>query len=268
MSKTTYIIPVRVESADRARNLFLSVSYLLKNTDGIVMIKEFSEHSNVPEILGSVVNSSRVRYLYEQGVGAFHRTRLLNDMIEAADTEIICNYDADIILPENAYSESEQLILSRSADAVYPYPRSSVGQIQVFFENRSQVMFSSDLQSSVLLNAKWKYCWASAGFCVFVRADDYKRAGGEYEGFVSYGPEDGERILRLEKMGLNVKRLDNSIVYHMEHVRTHESDMTNPHYRKNDLIYNQLKDMDRRQMVDHLKSCVYIARRNWKGLVS
>lgn len=268
MPHTTYIIPIRIESPDRERNVSTSVRYLLKNTDGIILIKEYAKEQLVPRTLGEeVMENDRVKYMYEEGQGAFHRTRILNDMLELVDTPVTCNYDADVILSPSTCRSAETLIMSNEADAVYPYPHASTGQIQVFFDNKKD-RFLSSLKIEDIISSKWRFCWAHAGFCVFVRTKDYIKAGGEHEGFVSYGPEDGERITRLETMGLAVKRLNDQVVYHMEHSRTHDSSTDNPHYSSNHKLFDDLTKMTRTQLTSHLINQPYVVNRGWKGVIS
>lgn len=267
MTKTTYIIPIRIESPDRERNVTTSVKYLIKNTDGRIIIKECARKQLIPQTLGSLLDDKRITYLYEEDHESFHRTKLLNDMIELVETPIVCNYDADVILPPESYRSAEKLILDGNADAVYPYPHSSIGQVQVFFDSDKEAFFSS-LNIDDIAKSKWRLCWAHAGFCVFVKTKAYIKAGGEHEGFVSYGPEDGERILRLKTMGLSVKRLDNGAVYHMEHSRTHDSSSRNPHFSMNYRLYDELSKMTKEQLSNHLKDQSYVARRGWKEIIS
>ena len=41
LKNTTFIIPLRIDTGDRLRNVILSTAYLLYNFDTTVMIKEF-----------------------------------------------------------------------------------------------------------------------------------------------------------------------------------------------------------------------------------
>ena len=46
LSNVTFIIPLRIESDDRLRNIILSTSFLLNNFDCKVLIKESDENAN------------------------------------------------------------------------------------------------------------------------------------------------------------------------------------------------------------------------------
>ena len=45
IENTTFIVPLRIESTDRMRNVIVSTCYLLDNTDAKVIIKEVDKES-------------------------------------------------------------------------------------------------------------------------------------------------------------------------------------------------------------------------------
>lgn len=58
----------------------------------------------------------------------------------------------------------------------------------------------------------------SVGGAFLVNRDKYLQAGGENEGFYGWGPEDAERVKRLEILGLPISRTKGSL-YHLNHKR-------------------------------------------------
>jgi hypothetical protein len=239
------------------------VSYLLKNTTGRIIIKEVDSRQNVPALLRSEIQDSRVRYLYECSSGSFHRTRYLNDMLELVDTEIVNNYDADVILPPQAYSQAESMIQDDLYDIVYPYPDSLTGQTRLYFDQVIEQKFLSssdffDLESCP--SQQWR---AHAGFTFFARKSSYIGVGAENENFVSWGPEDGERLMRFEKLGLRVGRLQSPIL-HIEHSRGPDSGDDNPHGPENWRIHTEISKFTPQQLKLYLQGQDYLARREWR----
>ena len=94
MNNITYIMPTRIESNDRLRNIVTSVSFLLANfPQAKVIVKEvdkqsvFQEHA-LPAI-ESFVETKSLRHIFEQSNDdLFHKTRILNDLILEADTDV------------------------------------------------------------------------------------------------------------------------------------------------------------------------------------
>jgi len=71
MKDLTYIIPTRIESEDRLKNIITSVTYLLKNfPEAKVIVKEVSERETfkfraIPEIK-KYVSTDNLQYIFEQ----------------------------------------------------------------------------------------------------------------------------------------------------------------------------------------------------------
>ena len=114
----TFLIPVKIESQDRVRNLSTILCYLLSKFDAIVSIKECDYEtkfeSNIFPILiekfGSVPKN--LTYVFEkQKSKFFHKTKLLNDLLEKSNSEIVCNYDTDVLLPESSILNAYKMIL-------------------------------------------------------------------------------------------------------------------------------------------------------------
>lgn len=260
---TTFIIPIRVESPDRERNLKACVRYLLKNTDGKIILKEASTRSVVPEILQEEIHNPRIKYLFEENSGAFHRTKYLNDMLTLVDTPIVSNYDVDVLLPAISYKMAEHAILRDGADVVYPYPESEDAQIRLTFSHEAETLFLAEPILESIHNCQIQYWRAHAGFCFMAKKESYISAGAEFEGFISYGPEDVERLERFHKMGLNVLRLNMKVI-HMEHSRTPDSDLRNPYTEFNWRVYETLRSMEAIGIAEYLNSLNYVSSRGWK----
>jgi len=260
---TTFIIPIRVESNDRARNIKASVRYLLMNTDSAIIIKEASVNAVIPDILNEELKSNRVKYLFEKEEGSFHRTRHLNDMLELVETKIVSNYDADVILHPTLYSVSEKAILENKTDVVYPYPKSNLGQVKLQLDPINEQKFLQDPKIINLASCRFEIDKAYAGHCFFINKEAYIGAGAENENFVSYGPEDLERIARFYKFGLRVFRTDIP-VFHLEHLRLPDSSNRNPHFKNNELLCSNLMELNKFELSSYYSSQEYFSSRGWK----
>ena len=51
LSQATFIIPIRIESNDRLRNVITSICYLLKNFDTNIIVKEVDKTSVFLDLL-------------------------------------------------------------------------------------------------------------------------------------------------------------------------------------------------------------------------
>ena len=127
LTDCTFLIPVRIESNDRLRNVITGLCYILSNFDTNIIVKEidsksvFSEYA-LPQIEEFVGESLNINHIFEESSDElFHRMRCINEMISISKTKVVVNYDCDVLLPKDSYVDSVNSILESKSDVVYPY---------------------------------------------------------------------------------------------------------------------------------------------------
>ena len=117
LKSCTFIIPVRIESEDRIRNIITVLCYLLDNFDAKVILKEVDqepifEEELLPQITEYVGDSIKnLTHVFEQSNDpVFYRMQILNEMIDMADTSVIANYDGDVLFKHETYVNSVKMI--------------------------------------------------------------------------------------------------------------------------------------------------------------
>jgi len=263
LSDATFIIPIRIDSQDRIRNLNLVSKFLTANFNSKLIIKEcdITQKFDPSSIIGP-----NVTYIYEQNSDfMFHKTRLLNDMIVMSDTDIIVQYDTDIILPYSSYLKAAEMIRGEY-DSVYPFIHGHYSSKKVHLNKGSEKEFSSTLDIKVLdrqaepFGANNNYGFAHFGFCTFYKKSSYINGFMENEEFYSGGPEDQEIHHRFVKLGMNVGRVEN-FVYHLEHQRGNFSLENNVFYYKNIELYDRLMAMNPLELREYYSSRPYYRKR-------
>ena len=223
LKNCTFIIPIRIESEDRMRNVVTVLAYLLKNFDTKVILKEVDVESvfvdqvlpQIEDFLGDSINN--LTHVFEKSDDpVFYRMKILNEMIDMADTSIIVNYDCDVLFKKETYVESVKMIMD-GFDLVYPYGFGNY-QKQVFIDDDGVSEFINEDFDFEVLDKKSRMYDAQYGHVQFVNRKSYILAGMENENFRGSSPEDKERFYRFDKMGYSVGRIDD-IVYHLEHSR-------------------------------------------------
>ena len=85
--EATFIIPIRIESPDRLRNVVTTTAFLMENFDTNIIIKEVDaepvfQRDAIPlleEILDFNIWDTNLNYIYEKSDDPlFHRQRILN----------------------------------------------------------------------------------------------------------------------------------------------------------------------------------------------
>mgnify|MGYP003134164141 CR=1 FL=1 len=285
LSNVTFIIPLRIESDDRLRNIILSTSFLLNNFDCKVLIKESDQEANFgsfayPQIQ-KIAPTENLEFHHENSVrDYFHRTKLLNEMVMMTTTDIVVNYDSDIILPISSYVEAKRLIDEKEAHVVYPYKFGEKGERKVTMNTK--VVDEDDLNSLLdfplikkfisgfnpeVLDESYVYAenvngmgWSEYGMCQFFNTKAYKDGYLENENFIAYAPEDVERHHRWNMLGYNIGRVDNH-AYHMEHKRTQNSWFNNPFMHKNNSLWETLKSFSEEEIHEYYQNQTYYKER-------
>ena len=266
LSQATFIIPVRIESPDRLRNVVTTTAFLMENFNTNIIIKEVDKesvfHRDALPILENILDEGTVftnfNFIFEQSDDPlFHRQRILNEMVMESDTGIVVNYDCDVILPRDSYLLAYTMIMNNIADVVYPYGQ---GEFQ------KQVDRNDDVVSNFLetgdyshLDSASKVHTSDFGWAQFFKKSVYIEGGLENENFKAYAPEDKERHYRFKKMGYRVERID-GWVYHLEHLRGENSWFTNPHMRSNMDEWGKIQSMTREQLKEYYSQQDYLKK--------
>tara|TARA_B100001094_G_C18163944_1_gene790926 strand:- start:310 stop:1548 length:1239 start_codon:yes stop_codon:yes gene_type:complete len=192
----------------------------------------------------------------------FHRMRYLNKLLSVVKTELVCNHDADVMIPSSALSDSiSRLRNYTTVDVVYPYSATKESQIK-FFHGRDtdariiKSALTGDF-SPLLCGGNYYLSESMYGLSFFARTDSYKKAYGENENFVSWGPEDVERYYRFCKLGLRVSRVVDGYVVHLEHERGVDSGNPNPHLESNNVLWQQLQSLTPAQLQEYYRGLEY-----------
>jgi len=263
----TFLIPTRLESEDRVRNLSTILIYLLTNFDAFVFVKEFDVTPKFESFVIPIIKEKfngipkKLKYFYEkQTTTFFHKTKILNDLLMESNTEIVCNYDADVLFPKTSIFNAYNMIASMQSDVVYPYgcgvyQKSITYSSETFFEFINSDLDVTNLNKHATINN------STIGWCQIIRRSNYINSFMMNENFCSWGPEDCELYYRLNFLGNKVDRI-NDYVYHLEHVRSIDSWFSNPNWLKNAQLWEWIRRQKKEDLNEYYMNQNYIKRRN------
>ena len=263
LSKATFIIPIRIESQDRLRNVITTTAFLLENFDTNILIKEVDsesvfERDALPVLKDILECDITIKHIFEKSdEPLFHRQKVLNEMVAEAKTEIVVNYDCDVLLPLDSYHESYQSILHHTHDVIYPYGEGMYQkQVRATDEVVSKFLETSDYKC---LDDASNLHTSDFGWVQFFNRQVYIKGGLENENFKAYAPEDKERFYRFTTLGYNVGRI-NDYVYHLEHARGENSWFSNPHMESNMQEWEKIQTMSREQLLEYYSQQEYLKK--------
>lgn len=265
LSNATFIIPIRIESQDRLRNVLTSVYFLLANFDTNIIVKEVDSKSIfktdvLPLLEGADgIDLTKLTHIFEESdEPLFHRQKVLNEMIMEAKTKIVVNYDCDALLPLESYTTAYAAVLSGQCDVVYPYGQ-GVYQYMVDATDDLVNKFIDSEFDFEILKEQSKPENSDFGWVQFFDRDVYIKGGMENENFRAYAPEDKERHFRFNALGYKVGRINN-LIYHLEHSRGPNSWYNNPHMQHNLQLWSDLQRMDKKKLIEYYSNQEYLKK--------
>jgi predicted glycosyltransferase involved in capsule biosynthesis len=241
LNDVTFVFPVRVDCMERQANLQTVLHFLIKETDSWFIILEADKEPK----LNLPFKTKRIRYIFvEDKDPIFHRTKYLNQLLLHAQTSITGLWDTDVILQISQISEACSYIQNNQAVMSFPYN----GR---FLTTNSSMAdeFRKSLNYTILRNAYPLYGKYATGGAFLVDRNRYLEAGGENENFYGWGPEDAERVKRMEILEFPIFRAKGNL-YHLYHPRG-----------KNSYFY------DEKRRIQNLKELLKICAMNKQELL-
>ena len=272
MKNLSFLLPCRIESEDRLRNVITSVTYLLSNfPDSIVIVKEVDSHSHfkfraLPEIKKYANTSNLIHNFEDSNEKFFHKTKILNDLFCSSSTDIVYNYDIDVIVPKDSILFSYQSIIDNQCDVVYPF---GCGVYQWAVEYSSELMkefISSDFDLNVIAPYSSRKS-STIGWGQMIKRKVFVDSYMWNENFISWGAEDCEFYYRLSALGYTIGRINDDI-YHLEHGRTFNSHYNNPKFSDNYKLWQWMRNQDKETIIDYYEKQEYVKTRRNKLNVS
>lgn len=213
LSDVTFLLPVRVDSEDRLKNIDIILRYLDRyfKTNILILEADTSSKISLPSL------NTKMDYIFIKDENEiYHRTHYLNIMIKKCITPILCICDVDAIVSPTQILQAVSRIRNKEFQITVPYSGSNRG-IDVI----TKFVFSKSLDKNLLEENKFKFRVGSQRSCggmVFIDYETYITAGLENEYITSWGPDDVDRVKRMEILGFPCKFEDGEL-YHLHHTR-------------------------------------------------
>jgi predicted glycosyltransferase involved in capsule biosynthesis len=266
--KLDFLMPCRIESEDRLKNIITTVSFLLQNfPESNVIVKEVDSHSNfkfraIPEIRKYADTTNLIHIYEESDEKAFHKTRILNDLLIESKSEIVFNHDVDMILPIQSYHLAYAALMEDQCDAIYPFG-CGIYQLAVDYPMNVYEEFLNSKFNYDILNSNSRNASSTIGWGQMIKRQVEINIGMWNENFISWGAEDCEFYYRLNLFNYRVGRV-NDVVYHLEHGRTFNSHYNNPKFMDNYNLWQWFRTQDRETVVKYYEQQQYLISRGEK----
>lgn len=211
----TIIMSIRIDSAERLKNLLASVKYYLTYTDAEIIIVESDTESKCVKMI-SELGLNRIKHIFLFDTSPIlHRTKYMNYGFKSVRTTYAANIDSDIIVPIEQLLKAFYLISHSDYVMVIPYE----GKCVMITEEETNILRDSltvanlNIRSKTLMFGKW-----SVGGAYLVNVTRYKNLGLENENISAWGPEDAERVARVSILEHGPVFMP-GVIYHLYHPR-------------------------------------------------
>lgn len=217
ISDTSFLIPMRIDSEDRLQNIYAVTHYLTKYFQCEILLMEIDSEQKIDaEKLGG-----NVRYMFVHDTEPrLRRALYFNQLTGLTPTPYIALYDTDVIIPVQQILEAVDVLRAGTYSVVSPYDGNFVGVDfllkRIFISMQDPELFEAN-KGKLITGTKRSY-----GGVVFLNRAHYIAAGMENEYLTSWGPDDVERIKRMDILGYRVKRIKGNL-YHLPHIRSDNS---------------------------------------------
>lgn len=244
LENISFIIHLRIDVAERLRNLRLLLSYynkFCKNTEFII-VNDDAEPDKQLSILHK--EFANVKFLFLKNNDVYHRTHCFNQAFKQTTRPIVVAGDTDVIIHPKYIKEAEEIIIAGEYNHVYPYNglfcwvKEPV--IKKFMHEFDISVFElvappdhlkyPNYENENILVAHTH----SRGGCIMYSSDLYRNINGYNPGFRGWGFEDDEINHRISMLGGRTHRLmdKGAIAWHLTHPNT---------IRDNHIYYNNNK---------------------------
>ena len=242
MKNISIVIPLRVDSQEREANLRCVLQYL-SNFDFVDI--DILEADTKRRFFYPANNQIRYRFIYDEEA-VFYRTKYLNQLLKKASHSIVGVWDTDVIIPEKQLLQAIEYICNGYIMS-FPYDGDFRFLTPAESEKVRKNIVNLDMEQGYRLLGR-----PSVGGAFLVNRDLYISVGGENESFYGWGPEDVERVKRLEILELTIARVRGSL-YHLYHKRFPDVGVDNEKKRQhNQKVLFQTCRMNKQELKNYI----------------
>lgn len=235
LKHVTFIIPVKYDHKDRKENLELTIAFLNHWFDTNIIVGEQGK--------GALSDVKGCKYMHFD-MDEFWRTKIINDMTRTAKTDIVFNWDADVLAPPAQIINAVEAL--KTNDFVYPFDGCFVRI------GRNYIPLIAENMSLDVITTHNKVFEGSVGGAIGYNKEAFFRVGGENEHYLPHGKEDRDRYIRMTTLG-TVKMIP-GVLYHIDHFKGKDSRKYNPNTPLNEAEYRKVSNMNKDELQNYVNT--------------
>jgi glycosyltransferase involved in cell wall biosynthesis/predicted glycosyltransferase involved in capsule biosynthesis len=206
LTDATFLIPLRVDSGERLRNVIALCEWLTKTFNTQIFVGNTD-----PEKIRTLFPASvEIKKVDDDSRYPFHATRVFNTLARHVTTPVVIQCDADVFVPPDQLMLAVQQVVNNPNAAVYPFTYSN--PIPTSDTNE----FLSHTVTSTTRSGYPTSFGDPVGGCVVRNTEGFFASGMDNEHFIGWTSEDKERMERLTRLGYEISRIEGPL-FHLEH---------------------------------------------------
>jgi hypothetical protein len=265
LNDITFVTSLQIESKDRLRNAITVFSYLSKNfPESKIYIKEVDSESKflkfaLPKIENIVGKNHNITHFFEENGGLFNKSKTLNDLVLLADTDLIWNYDVDVLLPISTYNKACNMLQNEDYDIIYPYGCGVYQWNVLNFDSKYEDFLQNKIQIEDLICSSQKLPSVQGHTQVF-KKNKFLEGFGWNENFIFVGYEDTEFLFRMTSLGYRIGRV-NDVIYHLDHIRINNRNYSDQEFfESNIMLWEWIRKQDKKTILEYYNKQKYVQR--------
>jgi len=206
LTNATFLIPLRIDSGERLRNVIALSEWLTKTFNTHILIGNAD-----PEKIRALFPASvEIRKIDDDFRYPFHTTRIFNTLARHVTTSVVIQCDADVFVPPDQLMLAVRQVADNSKAVVYPFT----------YWNPVPPLDTSEFLSQPVTSVTRSGYPTSFGIpvggCVIRNTEEFFTSGMDNEHFIGWTSEDKERMERLTRLGYEISRIEGPL-FHLEH---------------------------------------------------
>jgi GT2 family glycosyltransferase len=262
LTNLTFIIPVRIDTADRLWNLSTILRFIEQRLGGAeIVVVEQDAQSQLAQVLA---RHPGVRHVFRADSGWFRKAECVNAGALAATRRYVCCYDTDILLAPQAMQDALKAMAHEGWKLVLPFNRIFLDVRGALRQRLGETLDLGPLGQLRSMKTAGTVPDASVRFVeggIFIaERETFLAEGGLNRHMVSYGWEDTELHKRFTKLGYPILHLPGFNLVHLDHSRGPDS-RPNEHYGANKREFLKIKAMPADELKRYVEDELSITER-------
>lgn len=263
MSEITFIIHLRKDTEERAKNVDIVTSYyrsILPDSKFIVIEDDKSQNFKYLE------KEPNISYIHNYNEGQHNKSKSYNIGLNRSKTGIICFLDIDCIISKQniekcieTLKQPSSICIGYNGVAIYfkydvknkiTDTSESLYEYLAGFIDRDNIYIGYTNSDYHVANTK------AVGGALFGYREVFKSIGGFNPNFKGWGYEDNEIIVRAKKLGIDIFFINTSKPYllHLPHIDPDYREDSHPSYKLNEQEFLKINRFTKSELEEYIKS--------------